>query len=329
MILVRALLVAITLSLYAAPLAAQAQDAASRTRVAFLGAESSATNQHFLDAFREGLRERGYVDGQTVTLDARWADGRSERFPELLAEVVRLKASVILTVSLAAAMAAKNAITATPIVFIASDPLGSGLVSSLARPGGNLTGLSISLGEDFSGKWLELLKQAVPKLSRVAVLWNPGNPANATYMTVLRRVAQRLGVKLQSVEIREASGLDSAFASMSAERAQALIVAIDPLTVRHREQIAALAAKNRLPAMYGFREFADAGGLMAYGTNVTELCRRAALYVDKILKGAKPGDLPVEQPTKFEFVINMKAAKALGLTIPPSLLVRADQVIEQ
>ena len=324
----RAFLSTLTGSLLAAPLAAEAQESIQRTRVAFLGAESGSTNQHFLGAFRQGLREHGYVDGQNLTLEERWAEGRSERFPALIGELVRLKTRVILTVSLPAALAAKNAATTIPIVFIAGDPLGSGLVASLARPGGNLTGLSISLGEDFSGKWLELLKEAVPKISRVAVLWNPTNPANAAYLTVLQAVAQKLGVKLQPVEVRDPGGFDRAFASMSAERAQALVVVVDPLTVRYRVRIAELAAKYRLPAVYGFREFADAGGLMAYGANMADLCRRAATYVDKILKGAKPADLPVEQPEKFELVINLKTAKALGLTIPPSLLQRADQVIE-
>jgi ABC-type uncharacterized transport system substrate-binding protein len=312
----------------AAPLAAEAQAPIARPRVAFLGAESLTTNQHFLDAFRQGLREHGYVDGQNVTLEERWAEGRSERFPELIGELVKLKASVILTISAPAAVAAKAATTTIPIVFIAGDPLGSGLVRSFARPGGNLTGLSISLDEEFSGKWLELLKEAVPRISRVAVLYNPTNPANAPYLTVLRRVAQKLGVKLQPTRVQDSVGFDGAFASMSVERAQALIVLIDPLTVRYRGRIAELAAKNRLPAMYGFREFADSGGLMAYGTNVADLCRRAAGFVDKILKGAKPGDLPIEQPNKFEFVINLKTAKALGLTIPPSLLLRADQILE-
>jgi putative ABC transport system substrate-binding protein len=322
------LITGLTVLLLVTPLAAQAQESIPRTRVAFLGAESASTNQHFLDAFRQGLREHGYVDGQNLTLEARWAEGRSERFPELIAELLRLKARVILTISSPAALAAKNATTTIPIVFIGGDPVGSGLVPSLAQPGGNLTGLSISLGEDFSGKWLELLKEAVPKISRVAVLWNPTNPANTAYLAVLRGVAPKLGVKLHPAEIRDPSGFEGAFASMSAERDQALVVVIDPLTVRYRGRIAELAAKNRLPAMYGFREFADSGGLMAYGANVADLCRRAATYVDKILKGAKPGDLPVEQPTKFELVINMKTAKALGLTIPPALLVRADQVIK-
>jgi putative tryptophan/tyrosine transport system substrate-binding protein len=229
------LAVVLAISLVLAPHgAAQAQESTSRARVAFVGAESSSTNQHFLDAFRQGLGEHGYVDGQNIVLEARWADGRSERFPELVGELVRLKPRVILTVSVVAARAAKNATTTIPIVFIASDPLGSGLVASLARPGGNLTGLSISLGEDFSGKWLELLREAVPKVSRVAVLWNPTNPANSAYLTVLRGAARKLGVKLQSVEVRDPAGFDNAFASMGVERAQALVVVVDPLTVRYR-----------------------------------------------------------------------------------------------
>jgi putative ABC transport system substrate-binding protein len=311
-----------------APLAVEAQRSTPPTRVAFLGAESPSTNQHFLDAFRLGMQEQGYVDGRNIVLDARWGEGRSERFPGLVEELIRLQARVILAVSLPAALAAKKATTAIPIVFIASDPLGSGLVASLARPGGNLTGLSLFLGEEFSGKWLELLKEALPKVSRVAVLVNPTNPASVGYLTVLRAAAQKLGVRPQPQEIREPGQFDSVFAAMVAERAEALVVVVDPLTVRHRGRIVELAAKNRLPAMYGFREFADAGGLMAYGVNVPELCRRAATYVDRILKGAKPGDLPIEQATKFELVINLKTAKTLGLKVPRSLLLRADQVIE-
>jgi len=318
----------LTVLLLATPLTARAQESTSRARVAFVGAESASTNQHFLDAFRQRMREHGYDDGRNLTIEARWAEGRSERFPELIGDLVRLKSKVIVTVSLPAALAAKKATTVTPIVFVAGDPLGSGLVPSLARPGGNLTGLSISLGEDFSGKWLELLKEAVPKISRAAVLWNPANPANSAYLTILRGVGQKLGVKVQSAEVQDPSGFDGAFASMKTERAQALVVVVDPLTVRYRARIAELAARNRLPAMYGFREFAEAGGLMAYGANVAALCRRAADYVDKILKGAQPGDLPIEQPTTFELVINLKVAKALGITIPQSLLVRADHLIQ-
>jgi putative tryptophan/tyrosine transport system substrate-binding protein len=215
-----------------------------------------------------------------------------------------------------------------PTVFIASDPMGMGLVPSLARPGGNLTGMSLFLGEEFSGKWLELLREAVPTVSRVAFLLNPAQPASAGYMRALGSAAQTLGVKLHRQEVRSPDEFDSAFATMVAERTQAFVLLVDPLTVRYRARIVELAMKSRLPAMYGFREFVDAGGLMAYGASVTVMYRRAAIYVDKILKGAKPADLPVEQPTKFELVINLKAAKALGLTIPPSLLARADEVIQ-
>jgi putative ABC transport system substrate-binding protein len=313
------------------PLAARAQGARgfiASARVAFLGAESASTNQHFFDAFREGMREHGYVDGQNVTFVERWAEGRSERFPELIEELISLKAHVILAVSVPAALAAKSATTTTPIVFIASDPLGSGLVPSLARPAGNLTGFSLFLGDEFSSKWLELLKEAVPDTARVGVLWNPVNPASSHYVTVLRAAAEKLGVMLQPLAVSDPGQFNSTFATMRAERAQAVVVVVDPLTVRYRSQIVELAMKNRLPSMYGFREFVDAGGLIAYGVNVPYLCRRAAVYVDKIIKGAKPGDLPVEQPTRFELVINLKTAKALGLDVPPTLLALADEVIE-
>jgi putative ABC transport system substrate-binding protein len=311
------------------PLPARAQPSPpSLPRVAFLGAESASTNRHFFDAFRQGMREHSWVDGQTVTLMERWAEGRSERFPELMAELLGLRATVILTVSVSAALAAKTATTTTPIVFIASDPLGSGLVPSLARPGANLTGFSLFLGDEFSSKWLELLKEAVPTASVVAMIWNPVNPANARYVTVLQAAARKLGITLHPQTVSEPGQFDGAFASVVAARAQALVVVVDPLTVRYRDRIVELAMHNRLPAMYGFREFVDAGGLIAYGVNVPYLCRRAALYVDKIIKGANPAELPVEQPTRFELVINLKTAKALGLEVPPMLLARADEVIE-
>jgi putative tryptophan/tyrosine transport system substrate-binding protein len=313
------------------PVAASAQQPRGSTapaRIAFLGAESASTNKHFFDAFREGMQEHGYIDGQNVTLLERWAEGRSERFPELVDEVLSLKVNLILTVSLPAAFAAKNGTTMTPIVFIASDPLGSGLVPSLARPGGNLTGVSLFLGDEFSSKWLELLKEAIPAASLVAVIWNPVNPASSHYIAVLQTAAEKLKVKLHLQAVSAPDQFDGAFASMVAARAQALIVVVDPLTVRYRDRIVELATSNRLPAMYGFREFVDAGGLIAYGVNVPYLCRRAAVYVDKIIKGAKPAELPVEQPTKFELVINLKTAKSLGLEIPPTLLARADEVIE-
>jgi putative ABC transport system substrate-binding protein len=307
------------------PVAARAQQPAV---VGFLGAESASTNEHVFDAFRQGMREIGYIDGQNITLETRWAEGRSERFPALVDELLRLKANVILAVSLPAALAAKKATTTNPIVFIASDPLGSGLVTSLGRPGGNLTGLSLSLGDEFSSKWLELLSEAIPSVTRVAVLWNPMNPASSHYVTVIRSAAEKLGVTLQPQAVSDPAGFEGAFANMSAERAQALIVVVDPLTVRFRERIVSLAMEKRLPTMCGFREFADAGAVIAYGVNVPHLSRRAASYVDKILKGAKPGDLPVEQPTHFELIINLQAAKALGIEIPPTLIARANEVIE-
>jgi putative ABC transport system substrate-binding protein len=309
-------------------LAARAQQGAKVPVIGFLGAESASTNQHFFDAFGQGMRELGYLDGKNATFVVRWAEGRSERFPELIGDLLSLKVNVILAVSVPAALAAKHGTGTTPIVFIASDPLGTGLVASLARPGGNLTGFSLFLGDDFSSKWLELLKEAVPSASLVAVIWNPVNPASSHYVTVLRGAAEKLGVMLHLQTVSEPAQFESAFAAMVAAHAQALIVVVDPLTVRYRDRIVELAMINRLPAMYGFREFVDAGGLIAYGVNVPHLCRRAAVYVDKIIRGAKPADLPVEQPTHFEFVINIKTAKALGLTVPPMLLARADEVIE-
>ena len=275
------------------PLAARAQRAhglSTSARIAFLGAESASTNQHFFDAFREGMREHGYIDGQNVTFLERWAEGRSERFPELIEELISLKADVILALSLPVALAAKSATTTVPIGFIASDPLASGLVRSLARPAGNLTGLSLALGDEFSSKWLELLKEAVPNVTRVAVLWNPVNPATSHYVTVLRDAAEKLGVRLQLQAVSDPDQFDGAFATIVAESAQALIVVVDPVTARYRERVVGLAMRNRLPTMYGFREFVDAGGLIAYGVNVPHLCRQAAVYVDKIIKGAQPSD---------------------------------------
>ena len=250
------------------PIAGYGQQAAVPV-IGFLGAESPAISQHFLDAFRRGLREHGYVDGQNIILEAQWADGRSERFPELVDELVRLKTTVILTVSVGAALSAKSRTTTIPIVFIASDPLGLGLVPSLARPGGNLTGYSLFLGDEVSGKWLELLREAVTNISRVAIFVNPAHPAALGYVKVLQEAAQKLGVELRLQEVSDSSQFEGAFEMIVAERAQALVVIIDPLTVHNRGRIVELAMKNRLPEMYGFREFADAGGLMAYGVNIS------------------------------------------------------------
>ena len=320
-------LVILTLGLLVVPLMAEAQQAPRLWRVAFLGAESPATSGHFLDAFRQGLCDLGYVEGQTITIEARWAEGRYERFPDLVAELVRLNVHVMLAISTPAALAAKQGARTTPVVFIAGEPLGSGLVASFAQPGGQLTGIALALGEAFAGKWLELLQEAMPHASPVAILWNPTNPVNAGYVQTLQDAAQRLGVTLHPQGVQDPSQFASAFATMATARAQALIVVPDPLTVRYRGQIVELAATYRLPAMYGFREFVQAGGLMAYGSNVSVLCRRAAVYVDKILKGTKPGDLPVEQFAQFELIINLKTAQALGLTMPPTLLFQADEVL--
>ncbi len=325
----RTFLCGLTLGTLSAPLATGAQEPMKGPRIGFLGAESPSTSRHFLEAFRQGLRDLGYVEGQNFTLEERWGEGRNERFPELVAELVQLKANVIVALSVPAALAAKKGTRTIPIVFVAGEAFSAGLITNLARPGENVTGVSLALGQELSGKLLQLLQEAAGnKISRVAALWDPGTASNVGYLKDLQVAAQQLKVKLLPEGVREPSQLDRAFAAMAAARAQALVVFTSPLTVRFRGRIVDLAAKSRLPAMYGFREFAVDGGLMAYGPNVPDACRRAATYVDKILKGAKPGDLPVEQPTKFELVINLKTAKTLGLTIPPLLLSRADQVIE-
>jgi putative ABC transport system substrate-binding protein len=281
-----------------------------------------------LEAARQGFRELGYVEGETIALEVRWAEGRYERMPELVAEMVRLKVDVLVVAATPGALAAKKATTTIPVVMVGvGDPVGSGLVASLARPGGNLTGLSL-LTPEISGKRLQLLKEVVPKVSRVAVLRNPNNQIHAVFWQETQGAARKLGVQLQALEVRGPEDFDGAFRASTRERAGALFVFDDGLTLGYRTWIVALAAKARLPAIYGFREFPDVGGLMSYGANFPDLFRRTAAYVDKILKGAKPADLPVEQPTRFEMVVNLKAAKALKLTIPQSVLIRADQVIQ-
>src|SRR5574342_529155 len=281
------------------------------------------------EAFIKGLRDFGYVEGQNITIVHRSSDGRYERLPGLAADLVRLKVDVIVVPAPQNAVAAKEATRTIPIVMASSgDPVAEGLVASLARPGGNITGLTGVAGPEIAGKRLELLKEAVPKASRVAVLSNPTNPISAPALGETKAAARSLRLQLQMVEARGPDETERAFAAMGRERADALIVVNDGMLLAHRTRIAALAAQHRLPTMWGGREYVDAGGLMSYSASGRDHFRRAATYVDKILKGAKPGDLPVEQPTKFELVINLKTAKALGLTIPPSLLQRADQVIE-
>ena len=310
-----------------APLAAEAQQPRVY-RIGFISPASSSPMAARDEAFRQGLRALGYVVGQNITIEYRWADGKNERLPGFAAELVNLKLDIIVTHGVVATRAVKQASTTIPIVIAAADdPLASGLVASLARPGGNITGLSI-LTPDLTGKRLELLKALLPGLTRVAVLWNAGNPISEPELRKAEAAAPSLALQLQSFGVRDPHEFASAFSSMKRERADALFLLSDAMFFGRRKEIADLAASNRLPLVAHLREFADAGGLMTYGPNVLELHRRAATYVDKILKGAKPADLPIEQPTKFELVINLKTAKALGLTIPPSLLQRADQVIE-
>jgi len=324
-------LLAGTLAAMAAPLAAEAQQATKVARIGYLSVNLAAAPPNQLEAFRQGLRDVGYVEGRDIVIEYRDAGGKIERLPALAAELVAHKVDVIMAGSVPHALAAKQATRTIPIVFIsAGDPVADGLVISLARPGGNVTGLS-SLTPERIGKCLELLTQAVPGVTRVAVLWQPGAVSDRTEKDTLKGAeiaARALGVRLQLVEARAAADIDKAFSDMIKARAGALAVWTTAMFATERRRLVSLAAKNRLPAVYTLSEFVDAGGLMAYGHSQADLNRRAATYVDKILKGTKPGDLPVEQPTKFELVINLKTAKALGLTIPPSLLARADQVIE-
>lgn len=321
------------LALGAAPLTAEAQPAAKVARIGYLAISSlvSPEARVVIDGFREGLRERGYVEGQNILIEYRTADGKIERLPGLATELVRLKIDLIVVGPTPAARAAKQATSTIPIVAAAmGDPVGDGLVASLRRPGGNITGLTF-LGPELVPKRLELLKQALPKVSRVAVLWHTGAFSERTTRDMLKATeaaAPTLGVQLQLVEVRGPDEFDRAFVTMIRERADALFVFPSPMLFNERKRIVDLAAKHRLPSMSVAREFVELGGLIAYGANITELFRRSATYVDRILKGAKPADLPVEQPTKFELVVNLKTAKALGLKIPETILFRADRVIE-
>jgi len=282
----------------------------------------------YIEAFQQGLRELGYIEGQHAATVLRYSDGRDARLPDLAAELVRLNVSVMVTWGTPAARAAKNATTTIPIVTAAVvDPVGTGLIASLARPGGNLTGVTTG-GAELSRKSLELLREVVPEVTRIAVIGNPANPVIPIMIRETRVAAQALDVQIQTVEASDRDTLDRAFATMSRERPGGLLVLQDPVLHAHRQRIVDFAAKNRLPAMYERKPWVEAGGLMSYGVSFPGSFHRAAYFVDRILKGAKPADLPAEQPTTFEFVINLRTAKALGLTISPSLLLRADQVIE-
>jgi len=318
------------LALIAAPLVSHAQQPGKVWRVGFLvpRRRPDSIDSDFIGAFPRGMRELGYVEGKNLVIEWRFADGQFERLPDLAAELVRLKVDVIVSGSSQAISALQKATTTIPVVMATSgDPLGSGFVKSLARPGGNITGLS-NLTSDIGTKQLELLLSMVPKLSRVAVLVNPVNPALATFLKNVQSAAQGLSVKVLPVEARSAREIENAFPTMTHGNASAVIVATDGLFVQQYRKIAELAAKSRLPSVSQLREYVEAGGLVSYGPNLAEQFRRAATYVDKIFKGAKPGDLPVEQSTKFELLINDKTAKALGLTISSELLLRADRVIE-
>ena len=305
----------------------EAQQPTKVLRIGFLGFTSLSGIAARIEAFRQGLRELGYVDGKNIVIEYRYAEGKLDRLSELAAELVRLKVDVIVTSGPSVTRAVKEATTTIPIVMgFDTDPVGNGFVASLARPGGNITGLSV-VSPELSGKQLELLKEIVPKLSRVAVLGTSTNPGNSQALKETELAAGAYKVQLQNLDVLSPKDIETAFRDASKGGAGAVLVLASPIIESHRTQIADLAAKNRLPAIYYAPEFVEAGGLMSYGTSFADLFRRAATYVDKILKGAKPADLPVEQPTKFELVINLKAAKQLGITIPPNVLARADKVI--
>jgi putative ABC transport system substrate-binding protein len=317
------------LVVFALPLPLEAQPTPKVARIGLLTPSSPAGSGHLVEAFRQGFRELGYIEGKTFTLEARYGDGRSERLPELARELVGLKTDVLVTSTDVATAAVRRQTRTIPIVMVLStDPVGTGFATSLARPGGNVTGLS-NVATELGGKRLELLREVVPGLSRVAFLWNPDVRGAVLDYKETEARARALRLELRSLEVSTGEDLDRAFAALMSERAQAFIVAPTSVVMfSKRAEIARFAQSNRLPSMYAAREYVDAGGLMAYGPSASAMFRRAAVYVDKILKGAKPGDLPVEQPTTFDLVINLKTGKALGLTIPPSLLLRADQVIE-
>ncbi len=309
------------------PRGVRAQQPGKLPTIGFMGSTTPSDQSQRVAAFVQRLHELGWIDGRTVAIEVRWAEGRNERFAEIAAEFVRLKVDVIVTAGTAAVVAAKQATAVIPIVFaVAGDPVGTGLVASLARPGGNVTGLS-NQATDTAGKRLELLREAVPGLRRLAILANVSSPQGVLEMREVQAAARTLGLEVATSEIRRAEDIAPAFDALKG-RADALDVVADPLVTNNRIPISILALGARLPTIHGQRENVEVGGLMSYGPNYPDLYRRAADFADKILRGAKPADLPVQQPTKFEFVVNLKTAKALGLTVPPTLLARADEVIE-
>jgi putative ABC transport system substrate-binding protein len=308
------------------PLVARAQGGIPR--VGFMGNSTAALEVNLVDSFREGLRELGYEEGRNIAIEYRWADGRYERFAALVAELIAAKVDVIVTAGTPAALAVKKATSTVPLVMVAvGDPVGTGLVPSLARPDGNLTGLS-SVAPDLEGKRLELLREIVPSVSRIAVFINSVNPFHATSMRQAQSAGKTLGVKVQQYDIRKSEDLDGAFAAIRKERPDALLILADRVFLHNRERIVDFTEEQRLPNVSAYKEVVEAGGLMSYGPSYEDMHKRAAIYVNKILKGAKPGNLPIEQPTKFTLVVNLKAAKALGISMPPAVLSRADDVIE-
>jgi putative ABC transport system substrate-binding protein len=320
------LVAALALAVLAMPPAAETQQAGKVYRIGFL--ETGALRPRPWAAFQERMRELGYVEGRTVVFEPRWADGQLDRLPTLAAELLRLKVDVIVTAGSQAAQVAKGATTSVPIVMATGgDPVGLGLVESLARPGGNVTGMT-TLSRELSGKRLEVLREALPGVTRMGMLWHRTSRIDALLRSETEQAAQTLGISLKAHGVDGPEDFDRALGAIVAERAGAALVATSPMFLGNRRQLADLALKHRLPTMFAFREYVEAGGLMAYGPNYADLFQRAAGYVDRILKGAKPETLPIEQPTKFELSINLKAAKALGLTIPASVLARADQIVE-
>ncbi len=321
----------LALGLLAAPLSSLAQQVAKVRRIGILSGRSRSTPSNpdvTFDAFTQGMRELGYIEGKNLTIEGRFADGKYERLPGLAAELVRMNLEVIVTHGTPPSEVLQRATRTIPIVAVAmGDPVASGIAASLARPGGNITGLSL-MNIDLTPKRFELLKLIMPALSRVAVLMNPGNSGHPAILKSVQAAAQPLGVKILPVDARTPDEIEHGFAAMKRERADAVIILGDPFFPGQRRQITELVARNRLPSMFYFREDVEAGGLMSYGQNITDFYRHAATYVDKILKGAKPGELPIEQPTKIHLAINRKTAKALGLTVPQELLLRADVVIE-
>jgi putative ABC transport system substrate-binding protein len=311
------------------PLAALAQQPLAKVfRIGFLGNSTAELEANLVGPFRDGLRALGYEEGRNIVIEYRWAEGKYERFPALIAELIALKVDVIVTAGTPASLAVKKATTSIPLVMVAvGDPVATGLVASLGRPGGNITGLT-SMSSEMEGKRLELLKEVVPKITHVAVLWNAGSPIQAIEEGEVRAAAQVLGMKMLSLGVRTQEEIEDALAAIVRERPGALLVLADRLFLHHRTHIMDFAAQHRLPGVHAYRELVEAGGLMSYGPSYADMHRRAATYVDKILKGAKPADLPVQAPTKYEVVINLKTAKALGLDAPAPVLARADEVIE-